>query len=184
MRRIGVFLTAAALLGSTTAYAGTFGALSQCEAALKKATSWHVLMRMADGKTLTMDYAAPHRWRIVPAPGITEVIIGSTVYMDMAGHVMQLPAAYGAKIARTVRIHMFDAATLAQVRRSVRDLGVQTLDGKPVHVYRYVANGQTETWYVGAHNLPVRAVIHDAKGTEVLRYSRYDVPVSIQPPAG
>ncbi len=68
------------------AYAGTFGALRKCEAALKKATSWHVLMRMADGKSLTLDYAAPHRWRIVPAPGIT-------VYMDMAGRVMQLPAA-------------------------------------------------------------------------------------------
>ncbi|MGC8522348.1 MAG: hypothetical protein ACP5PN_10920 [Steroidobacteraceae bacterium] len=43
-------------------------------------------MRMADGKSLTLDYAAPHRWRIVPAPGIT-------VYMDVAGRVMQLPAA-------------------------------------------------------------------------------------------
>ncbi len=79
---------------------------------------------------------------------------------------------------------MFDVATLTQVRRSVRDLGAQTLDGKPLHVYRYVANGETETWYVGAHDLPVRAVIRGAQGTEVLRYSRYDVPVSIQPPAG
>ncbi len=184
MKQVGVLLSAVALLGCHVACASPFSALMKSEAALKKASSWHAIMQIADGRILTMDYAAPHRWRVVPAPNLTEVIIGNAVYMDQAGHVTQLAAAYAGPIARAVRIHKFDAPTLAQVRRTARDLGTQTLDGKLVHVYRYVANGATDTWYVGAHDLPVRVVIQGDKGTQVVRYSRFNVPVSIQPPTG
>lgn len=184
MKQVGVLLSAVALLGCRVACASPFGALMRSEAALKKASSWHMVMQMSGGQTLTMDYSAPHRWRVVPDPKLTEVIIGNSVYRDAAGHVTQLPAAYAGPIARAVRIRKFDAPTLAQVRRTARDLGAQTLDGKPVHVYRFVANGATDTWYIGAHDLPMRVVIQSEKGTQVVRYSRFNVPVSIQPPTG
>ena len=182
MKRLSGVLAGAALLGAGTAFAGAFGNLMRAELALKQATAWHLTEQMPGGKTLVMDYSAPDRWRIEPAPTITEVIIGTDVYMVTAGRVMKLPPTYGAMIARTVHIHMFVGAERAAVRRSVRALGTQTLDGQPVHVYRYVLNGTTETWYVNGKNLPMRAVIHDSKGTRVVQYSRFDVPITIQPP--
>ncbi len=176
-------LALAVMVGSGSAHAGVFSALQRSEAALKHAASWHAVMQMPGGKTLTMDYEAPNRWRVQPAPNITEIIVGNDVYMDMAGHEMKLPAAYGAAIARTVHIHLFDAAQQAQVRRTLQDLGVQKLDGQPVHVYRYVLKSITQTWYIGAHDLPVRAVLSGAGHTTVVQYSRFNVPVSIQVPA-
>lgn len=182
MPRLGAILAMAVMAGGS-ASAGAFRHLVRAEAALKQATSWHVVMQMPGGKTVTMDYAAPNRWRVRPAPNITEIIIGNDVYMDMAGHEMKLPAAYGAAIARTVHIHLFDTAQRAQVRRTLQDLGVQRLAGQAVHVYRYVLQGITQTWYVGAHDLPVRALLSGDGHTTVVQYSRYDVPVNIHAPA-
>ena len=182
MRRLSGVVASAALLGAGTACAGAFGQLVRAELALKQASSWHLTERLPGGKTLSIEYSAPNRWRIRPAPNVTEVIIGSDVYMASAGHVMKLPALYGAMIARTVHIHMFTAGERAKVRRSLRDLGMRTLDGKPVHVYRYELDGSTETWYINSKSLPVRAVIHDGTGTRVASYSRFNTPVSIQPP--
>ena len=183
MQRVSMVLAMAVMVGGGRASAGAFSNLVRSETALKKATSWHVVMQMPGGKTLTMDYAAPNRWRVRPAPNMTEIIIGPDVYMDMAGHVMKLPAAYGAAIARTVHIHLFDTAQLAQVRSTLRDLGAQQLNGHTVHVYRYVLKGITQTWYIGVHDLPVQAVLSGAGHTTVVQYSRYNVPVSIQAPS-
>lgn len=182
MQRISRVLALAVMVGGGSAHAGAFSALLRSESALNHATSWHAVMQLPGGKTLTMDYAAPNRWRVQPAPNITEIIVGNGVYMDMAGHEMKLPAAYGAAIARTVHIHLFDAAQQAQVRSTLRDLGVQTLDGQKVHVYRYVLKGITQTWYIGARDLPVRALLSGAGHSTVVQYSRYNVPVSIQAP--
>lgn len=183
MQRLSMVLAMAVMVGGGSASAGAFSNLVRSETALKQATSWHAVMQMPGGKTLTMDYAAPNRWRVRPAPNMTEIIIGNDVYMDMAGHEMKLPAAYGAAIARTVHIHLFDTARMSQVRRTLRDLGVQKLNGQTVHVYRYVLKGITQTWYIGAHDLPVRAVLSGDGHTTVVQYSRYDVPVNIQAPA-
>lgn len=183
MKRLSMILLVTGLFGGA-AIAGPFEHLMRAELALKQAASWHVTEQLPGGKTFNMDYSAPNRWRVKPAPNITEVIIGSDVYMATAGHVMHLPSAYAAVIARTVRIHMFDAADRAVVRSTLHDLGTQTLAGKPVHVYRYVLHGTTQTWYIGAGDLPVQAVLSGTQGKEVVQYSRFGVPVSIEPPPG
>jgi hypothetical protein len=184
MQRISRVLASALMASAGSAHAGAFSAIVRAEAALKQASSWHAVMQMSGGKRLTMDYAAPNRWRVQPTAQITEIIVGNDVYMDMAGHAMKLPPAYGAAIARTIHIHLFDAAQQAQVRSTLRDLGVQKLDGQTVHVYRYVLKGITQTWYVGAHDLPVQAVLSGAGRTTVVQYSRYNVPANIRVPTG
>ena len=183
MKRLSMILMATGVFGGA-AIAGPFAHLMRAELALKQATSWHVTEQLPGGKVFNMDYSAPNRWRVEPAPNITEVIIGSTVYMVTAGHVMQLPPSYAAMIARTVHIHMFDAADRAALRSTLRDLGAQALAGKPVHVYRYVLHGITQTWYIGAGHLPVQAILSSSRGREVVQYSRFGVPVSIEPPQG
>lgn len=183
MRRLATTFAILALLSGGHAFADAFSNLLQSEAKLVQATSWHAVEQLPGGKTLTMDYSAPNRWRIRPTPNVTEIIVGTDVYMVTAGHTMKLPATYGAMIARKVHITMFAKPQLAQLRSTLRDLGTQSIDGKAVHVYRYVLDGVTQTWSIGANGLPVRAVLHGARGTVVLDYSRFNKPVNIQPPA-
>ena len=71
--------------------------LMRAELALKQATSWHVTEQLPGGKTFDRDDSAPNRWRVEPAPNITEVIIGSNAYRVRAGHVMQLPPSDAAR---------------------------------------------------------------------------------------
>jgi hypothetical protein len=67
------------------------------------------------------------------------------------------------------------------IKESIRDLGMQTLDGQSVHVYSYTAHGVPETIYVGANMLPVQAVINDKKNPTTIKYSKFNVPISIEP---
>lgn len=173
------------------AFAGAYTDLAQVRAAFIKATSWHIEEHLG-GKTLEIDYSAPDRWRFVPARNIKEVLIGNDVYMVTNGHVMKLPPTYGIMVAqamrRAARTDPFSGVTRTDMRKTARDLGMQALDGKSVHVYRCVVRGVDETLYVGAGHLPVRVVMDGVriKGKRVnvvADYSEFNQPIAIRPPA-
>lgn len=179
------------LLLSGAAFGGAYADLAGVRAAFAKATSWHIEEHFG-GKTMTIDYSAPDRWRVAPAPNLTEVVIGKDVYVDTNGHVMRMPPAYGAVIARamkgTLKTNPFQGVTKADMQKTARDLGMRTLEGRSVHVYSCVVRGVNETLYVGADKLPVRAVMDGVKikGKRVnivVDYSRFNQPIAIQPPA-
>lgn len=181
---------ASGLFVSATAFAGAYADLVQARAAFVKATSWHIEEHLGS-MTVAVDYSAPDRWRFTPAPNIKEVIIGNDVYMVTNGHVLKLPPAYGAMIAQTMehksQSDPYAGATKADIKKTARDLGVQTLEGKSVHVYSCVVRGVEETLYIGADRLPVRVVMSGVmiKGRPtriVADYSRFNRPIPIQPP--
>ena len=191
MKKICLGLLAGLIL-SATASAGAYTDLAQVRAAFRKATSWHIEEHLGAGRTVTVDYSAPDRWRFVPAPNIQEVIIGNAVYMVTNGHVLQLPPAYGTRIAqqmaRKSQSDPFTGATRADLEKTARDLGMRTLDGRSVHVYACVVRGIRETLYIGADRLPVRVVmdgvmIEGRRSRIVADYSRFNQPIAIQPPA-
>ncbi len=172
------------------AFAGAYADLAQVRAAFFKATSWHIEEHLG-GRTMEIDYSAPDRWRFVPAPNIKEVLIGNDVYMVTNGHVMRLPPAYGTMVAQAMRraakTDPFSGVTKADMRKTARDLGMQTLDGKSVHVYGCVVRGVDETLYVGADHLPVRVVMNGVKikghrVKVVADYSQFNQPIAIEPP--
>lgn len=114
---------------------------------------------------------------------MTELVIGSDVYMVNSGRATKMPAFCGAMISRTIKVDPLKGGALADLMRSARDLGLQRVDGRSVHAYSDVVNGIPTTWYIDADELPVEAVIRDRRGKEVFDHTRYDQPISIRPPA-
>jgi hypothetical protein len=172
-------LFAVALLLPIQAFADPAGDLAKMMEAFQQAKSWHADEHFSKGKTVMVDYVAPDRWRVQPAPNVTELVIGKDVYMVRNGHATRLP--FGGGMVRNA-IRRFEAGEMTdEVRQSVRDLGMQTLDGRSVHVYSFTSQKIPETVYVGANHLPVEVVVHDKKHPATIIYSKFNAPISIEP---
>ncbi len=191
MKKVCVGLVAGLLL-STAAFASPYADLARMRAAFFKATSWQIEEHLAGGRTLVVDYSAPDRWRFVPSRKLQEVIIGKDVYMVTDGHAVKLPARYGAMISQRMasrsKSDPLAGASKADLEKTARDLGMRTLHGRSVHVYSCVVRGVTETVYIGADRLPVRAVMNGVmiKGRRVnivADFSRFNQAIPINPPA-
>ncbi len=191
MKKVCVGLVAGLLL-STTAFASPYADLAQMRAAFFKATSWRIEEHLASGKTLVVEYSAPDRWRFVPSRNLQEVIIGKNVYMVTDGHAVELPPRYGTlisqRMAKKSKSDPLAGASRADLEKTARDLGMRTLHGRSVHAYSCVVRGVTETLYIGADRLPVRAIMNGVmiKGKRVnivADFSRFNKPIAIDPPA-
>lgn len=153
--------------------------LAKCITAFEQAKSWHAEEHFANGKVVTLDYVAPDRWRVRPNPKITELVIGNNLYMVRNGHATRLP--FGGGMIHKM-IQKFGTGKMTdEMRRSLRDLGMQTLNGKPVHVYSYTSQNVPETLYVGSDHLPVQSVVHNKKHPVTITYSKFNAPISIEP---
>ena len=181
MRRtlLSRILFATALFLPVVVLADPAADLSKSIDAFQHAKSWHAEEHFSNGRTVEVDFVAPDRWRVEPSPKITELVIGKDIYMVRNGHVTRLP--FGGGMIRKM-VKRFSTGTMTdEMRRSVRDLGMQTLQGRPVHVYSYTSQNIPETVYIGSDHLPVQAVIHDKKHPATIIYSKFNAPISIQP---
>ena len=165
---------------SSVALADAYGDLKKAQAAFLSARSWHAEEHLSNGKTVQVDFSAPDRWRIQPTPTMTEVVIGSDVYMIQGGHSMKMPMG-GMMISRMIK--QFQLADDPDVKKTAQDLGTQTLDGRTVRVYSYTVRGVPETIYLGDDSLPVQAVVKNSAATTVVNYSKYNEPIAIEAPA-
>jgi hypothetical protein len=170
-------LFAAALLLPVLAFADPVADLSRAIAAFRQAKSWHAEEHFSNGRTVELDYVAPDRWRVQPSPKVTELVIGKDIYMVRNGHATHLP--FGGGMIRKMIKRFTTGKMTDQMRRSLRDLGMQTLHGRPVHVYSFTSQNIPETVYIGADHLPVQAVIHDKKHPATITYSKFNAPISI-----
>jgi hypothetical protein len=171
-------LFAVALFLPVLALADPAGDLAKSITAFQQAKSWHAEEHFSDGKTVEVDYVAPDRWRVRPTPKVTELVIGKDVYMVRNGRATRLP--FGGGMVRKM-IRKFGTGTMTdEMRQSVRDLGMQTLHGKRVHVYSFTSQKIPETLYVGADHFPVQVVVHNKKKTTTITYSKFNAPSSIQ----
>jgi hypothetical protein len=170
-------VAAAILVVPLLAFADAYDDLVKVQTAFQNAKSWHAVEQFSNGKTTTVDFAAPDRWRIQSAPNLAHVLIGNDAYMVSNGRSMRLP--FGGMIQKMVKNLTFSAQE--DVRQSTRDLGVQTLNGQNVHVYSFTNHGVPATLYVGKDLLPVQNVIQDKKNTTTIIYSKYNEPISIEP---
>jgi hypothetical protein len=173
-------LFAAALFLPVRAFADPAGDLAKAIAAFQQAKSWHADEHFSNGKTVKVDYVAPDRWRVQPTPKVTELVIGKDVYMVSNGHATRLP--FGGGMIRKMIQRLSTGKMTNEMRQSVRDLGMQTLNGKSVHVYSYTSQKIPETLYVGADHLPVQVVTHDKKHPATITYSKFNAPIAIEQP--
>jgi hypothetical protein len=174
-RAVSAACALAAILVPLTAAADAASDVDQVAAAFKAVHSFHAVEQLSSGHTILVDHVAPDRWRVQPSANVNEVVIGDSVYMN--GKL--LPASVG----QLVQSNLKSMAVMAtdEVKRSVRDLGWQSVGGVRVHVYSFTANNVPETLYVGPNHLPVRAVVQIPNGTVTITYSRYNAPIVISP---
>jgi hypothetical protein len=152
--------------------------LSQILSAFAQVKSVHAEEHLYNGKTVNVDYLAPDRWRVQPAPNVTELILGDEIYMVTHERATRLPFG-GGMIRKMIEKVMLSARN--EIKDS-SDLGMQTLDGRSVHVYSFTHNKVPQTIYVGGSRLPVRLVVNDKEGTTTINYSHYNEPISIEAP--
>ena len=152
--------------------------LMKVQAAFQNAKSWHADENLSNGKTVTVDYCAPDRWRVQPSPDITELVIGRDVYMVSKGRSTKLPFG-GGMIQKLIQGVGFSVQE--EVKQSARDLGTKMLDGHNARVYTYTSQGVPVTLYVGENSLPVQTVIQNKKAATTIKYSKFNEPMSIEP---
>ncbi|MHB8404084.1 MAG: hypothetical protein ACYDCJ_01495 [Gammaproteobacteria bacterium] len=160
------------------AHADAYADLGKAKAAFDATHSWHAVEQMSNGHTVTMDHVAPDRWRIQVMPGMTEIMIGSDMYMVRNGQTMHLPMVMP-QIQQMVNQNWLTVTP--EVKRTLRDLGMQKVNGAAVHAYSYTANGDPVTLYLGRNHLPVQSVVHVTGGTVTITYSQYNTAITINP---
>lgn len=165
------------VLVPAVALADAYGNLVKARNAFEAAKSWHAVEQV-NGRPVTLDYAAPDRWRIQVMPNITDVIIGRTAYMVRDGRSVRLPMV-APRVWQMVKQNWI--VITPEVKRTLLDRGMRTIGGVRVHVYTFTANGNPVTAEIGGNDLPVRASVRTPKGTVNIRYSRYNAPISIRP---
>lgn len=181
MRKIGLPIVMACTLAlvPTIASANVVDDLSKMKAAFAAAKSWHATEQFSNGRTVTVDHVAPDRWRIQPAPNVTELLIGDTVYMVRNGKTTRVPIP-GGMLRKTID-SFYAAGPDDEIKQSARDLGMQSINGETLHAYSFTTHGTPVTMYVGSDMLPVVSVVKDPKVTTTITYSDFNTPIDISP---
>jgi xanthosine utilization system XapX-like protein len=149
--------------------------LSRILSAFAQAKSVHAEEHLYNGKTVNVDYSAPDRWRVQPAPNVTELILGDDIYMVTNGRATKLPFG-GGMIRKMVEKVMVSARSEI---KDATDLGMQTLEGQSVHVYSFTHNKVPQTIYVAS----TRHLDHRAASPTSRRASQQPAPVDCLNPA-
>jgi hypothetical protein len=182
MRRPFLALGILALFFSlaAAAVADTYGDLAAAKSAFAAATSWHADEHMPNGMTIAVDFVAPDRWRVV-TPSMTELVIGSSVYMIRGGRTTAMPPMMGGMVQRELTNFRVDPVG-NDVKNSARDLGMKAIGGKPAHGYWFQTHGTPVTMYLDARHLPIQSVVQTKRGAVTIVYSQWNSPISIQAP--
>lgn len=133
-------------------------------------------------QTATMSFVAPDRYRIRMAAGTTQLIIGSTLYMDINGKMMRLPVPGVEKMIGQYRNEEFLREMEGGI--SVQALPDETIDGQPTKVYAYTISkplkAEAKTWISTKTGLPLQTESTGSymgkTSTTRVRYSHYNDP--------
>lgn len=180
--RLATAGTALLLAASGVAWAGP---KEEVEAATKKmlaAKSWHADMTSSGGPggsmTTGADFVAPDRYRLKTPQG-TQLIIGDTMHMTVAGRSMAVPLPKGSLSQWRDPAKLADASA----KTTVTALGSDPVGGKPAKKYE-TRNadhpGQVVVMWVGAAGYPVKirtTSTHQGRPvTTDITYSRFNDP--------
>lgn len=136
---------------------------------------------LKNGQVLSsVDFAAPDRYRVQPAKGPAQVVVGDTIYMDMGGKLTPIPVPGMARMIAQYRDPQFVRDLESGV--SVQALPDAEVDGEPAKVYAYTvtrpAKADAKAWVSTKTGLPIQiestgSFMGHAATTRV-RYSRFD----------
>ena len=171
-------LIASFALAPFAVHADAYTDLGKAKTAFDATHSWHAIEQMSNGHTVTLDHVAPDRWRIQMMPGMSEIMIGSDMYMVRNGQSMHMPMV----MPQIQQMVNQDWLTITpEIKRTLRDLGMQTVNGTLLHAYSYSANGNTVALYLSSDHLPAVSVVHTSNGKVMITYSGYNTAITINP---
>jgi|HubBroStandDraft_1064217.scaffolds.fasta_scaffold37101_2 hypothetical protein len=146
-------------------------------------TSYHMTMDVG-GQHMEGDVVVPGKMHLMM--GEMEMVhIGSNTWMKVQGHWMQIPGGAGQGPGFTGALSHAQTLSAHSSDVTVTDLGVKSVDGESLHAYGVKNPGdpQPSTIYVGGDGHVHRIDSVDDKGkVSTIRFSRFNVPVAIDPP--
>lgn len=184
LRRWFSVVAAVALLSTpVTAFADPRADVTKMAKAFFAAKSFHIDTTDPRGRSIAVDFVAPDRFREVLPGGQHAVIIGSDMWMLLAGRSIKLPG-----LAAPVKTY------LAQIRSlnltgdiakdyDITDDGPASLGGVASHAYTMVKHGEgipVKMW-IGPDSLPLQEILTLKDRTQTIRYSAFNAPLTIDP---
>lgn len=144
---------------------------------------WHA-EEVYEGRSIAVDYATPNRFRLQLPTG-PQYVIGSDVYIGVAGHTMKMAMPQATAMIDQLRSPA--AATKFAQKHTIKDLGGTKVGTVATHAYAFddTTNGITthNVLDIGPGALPYRLTVDSNRGKVVVLYTKFNVPVSIEPPA-
>lgn len=151
--------------------------LERVAAAFNAVRAYHADERFSNGSRVSVDSIPPDRIKVVPSSGGGEIIIGNDFWVNERGTWRKLPSFVARMVER--KIDQYRHLMPQNVDpASVKDLGMQVVDGKRLHAYSYVASGTPATMWVGANNLPVQVITTSRGITTTITYSYRGVAIT------
>jgi hypothetical protein len=171
-----IVLTLAASALPFVAAADPYADMQKINAAFDAQKGYHADEHFSNGQTVSVDYIPPDRIKVLPSAGGGEIVIGNDMWVNNNGKWTKMPSFMARMI--TGKIEQYRHGLPSGIdASSVKDLGMQTVNGKRLHAYSYVASGAPTTLWVGANDLPVQLVTSSKGITTTILYSYTNVSV-------
>jgi hypothetical protein len=152
--------------------------MQQVATAFNAQKSFHADEHSSNGQNVSVDYIPPDRIRVTqPDKNTGTVIIGSDFWVNNNGKWSKLPS-FAAKMV-TGKVDQY-RHLMPQNITDVKDLGMQTVNGKPLHAYQFTSGGVPATMWVDANHLPAQMQTTSRGITMTVVYSYGNV--TIDPP--
>ncbi|HLS83043.1 MAG TPA: hypothetical protein VK016_00040 [Arenimonas sp.] len=138
----------------------------------------------SDNLSVRMSFRAPDRFRIEMEGAPAIIVIGNTGYMNMGAGWMSVPM----PVADMTSQYRDESVLAKAAELQIEDLGEDSLDGEPVHKYRYTSPDSPktrQTAWISRDRGYVLQIEVDSDDNEdvVIRYRDFNDPgIRIDPP--
>jgi hypothetical protein len=168
-------------LSASPALADPTNDLKNAMIALATAKSYHLSMTTAGGHTAEGDVVNPGRVHLTAGP-MEIIVIDKTTYVKIQGawHQFAMPG-MDHIMGPVAMVQNFAKSHEDMI---VTDLGPKSVDGTLLHAYGVKNAGSTKnaTIYIDAAGLPARIENTEGEGLNVVKFSNFNGPISIDPP--
>jgi hypothetical protein len=177
------FLAIVALVALTAApaLADPTSDLKNAMIALASAKSYHLSLTTAGGHTAEGDVVNPGRVHLIAGP-MDVIVIDKTTYVKIQGawHQFAMPG-MDRMMGPVAMVQNFAKSHDDMI---VTDLGPKTVDGTLLHAYsvKNAGSAKNAVIYLDAAGLPARIENTDSEGLNVVKFSNFNGPISIDPP--
>jgi hypothetical protein len=180
MRRL--FIAAAIVIASASgALAAPADEVGKALVNLGTATSYHMAIESSRGQKMDIDVVRPDKMHMM-MPQAEMIMVAGGTYVKVNGNWMKLPRPMPQMQSAAVGY----VQTLGNAKPSdvvVEDLGTKSVDGANYHAYKVTPkDGKPANVYVDGAGLVTRMDVTDQSGTSIVRFSKFNAPISIDAP--